>query len=77
MINTTNNKNVTEGPIYIGEKSINSCIVVTPCISEPNKNDVNQKGTITADKLMGPMEGKTISDLVAAMKNGSTYADIQ
>jgi hypothetical protein len=26
--------------------------------------------------LEGPMQGKTISDLATAMKNGSTYANI-
>ncbi len=76
-INATNIKNVTEGHIHSREKGTNGPIVVTLFMSEPNKNEVNEKGTITADKLRGPMEGKTISDLTAAMKNGSTYANIQ
>jgi hypothetical protein len=76
VINATNIKNVTEGHIHSGEKGKNGPIVVTLFMSEPNKNEVNQKGTITADKLKGPMEGKSMSDLTAAMKNGSTYANI-
>jgi hypothetical protein len=76
MISAINMKNVTEDHIHSGEKGTNRPIVVTLFMSEPNENQVNEKGTITADKLRGPMEGNTISDLTAAMKNGSTYSNI-
>ncbi len=76
MINAINIKNVTEGHILSREKGTNGSIVVTLFMSEPNENEVNEKGTNTADKLRGPMEGNTISDLTAAMKNGSTYSNI-
>ncbi len=54
MISATNIKNVTVGHIHSGEKVSNGPIVVTLCMSELNKNEVNEKGTITADKLRGP-----------------------
>ena len=76
MINATNIKNVTEGHIHTGVNGTNGPIVVTLFMAEPNTNDVNEKGSITADKLRGPLEGKAITDLIAAMKNGSTYANI-
>ncbi|HYF99892.1 MAG TPA: CHRD domain-containing protein [Candidatus Saccharimonadales bacterium] len=76
VINATNIKNVTEGHIHTGVNGTNGPIVVTLFMAEPNTNDVNEKGSITADKLRGPLEGKAITDLVASMKNGSTYANI-
>ncbi|MDQ2685951.1 MAG: CHRD domain-containing protein [Thermoproteota archaeon] len=76
MINATNIKNVTEGHIHTGVNGTNGPIVVTLFMAEPNTNDVNEKGSITADKLRGPLEGKAITDLIASMKNGSTYANI-
>ena len=76
MINATNIKNVTEGHIHTGVNGTNGPIVVTLFMAEPNTNDVNEKGSITADKLRGPLEGKAVSDLITSMKNGSTYANI-
>ena len=37
---------------------------------------VSENGTITSDMLAGPMEGKTIADLITAMKDGNTYVNI-
>jgi len=76
IINATNIKNVTEGHIHTGVNGTNGPIVVTLFMAEPNTNEVNEKGSISADKLRGPMEGKAVSDLIASMKNGSTYANI-
>ena len=39
-------------------------------------NEVSESGTITADKLEGPMAGKQISDLVTAGANGTLYVNI-
>jgi hypothetical protein len=75
-INATGIQNVTEAHIHSGEKGENGLIVVTLFMSDPPQNNVSKNAIITADKLRGPMEGKTISDLAAAMKNGSTYANI-
>lgn len=41
-----------------------------------DQNEVSERGTIIADMLEGPMEGLAISDLLSAMKNGSTYINI-
>ncbi len=76
MINTTNTQGVTAGHIHSGEKGVNGQVVVTLFEYDTPQNKVSENGTITADMLAGPMEGKTISDLAAAMKNGSTYGNI-
>jgi hypothetical protein len=76
MINATGIEGVTAGHIHSGEKGANGPIVVTLFTFDTPQNMVNENGTITADMLEGPMQGKTISDLAAAMKNGSTYANI-
>ncbi len=39
-------------------------------------NDVEAGGTITASDLVGPMQGKEISDLVSAMSSGVTYVNV-
>jgi hypothetical protein len=39
-------------------------------------NQVSESGSITADKLEGPMAGKQLSDLTTAMSNGETYVNI-
>jgi hypothetical protein len=39
-------------------------------------NQVSETGSITADKLEGPMAGKQLSDLATAMNNGETYVNI-
>jgi CHRD domain len=39
-------------------------------------NEVSENGTITADKLEGPMAGKQISDLAAAGNNGTLYVNV-
>lgn len=36
-------------------------------------NEVSENGTITADKLEGPMAGTQISDVADAGANGSLY----
>lgn len=76
MINATDIQNVTQAHIHSGEKGFNGPIVVTLFLSDPPQNNVSNNAIVTADKLRGPMEGKTISDLVAAMENGSTYVNI-
>jgi hypothetical protein len=39
-------------------------------------DEVMEGGTITADKLEGPLEGKPLSELAVAGANGSLYINI-
>ena len=34
------------------------------------------RGNITDTDLTGPMQGKTLSDLISAIKNGDTYTNV-
>ena len=75
-INATNIQGVTAGHIHSGKQGENGPIVVTLFKNESPTNEVSETGSITADKLEGPMAGKQLTDLVSAMKNGETYANI-
>ena len=37
---------------------------------------MNRNGTVTAEELTGPLSGSQLTDLVAAMSNGTTYVNI-
>jgi hypothetical protein len=75
-INATNIENATAGHIHLGAKGENGPIVVTLFKYDTPMNEVSDNGTITADKLEGPMAGKQISDLTAAGINGTLYVNI-
>jgi hypothetical protein len=47
--------------------------VVTLLKYDSPRNEVSQTGTITADKLEGPLAGKQLSDLALAGANGTLY----
>jgi hypothetical protein len=50
--------------------------VVTLFKYDSLRNEVLETGTITADKLEGPMMGKQLSDLALAGANGTLYINI-
>jgi hypothetical protein len=79
-VNATNIEGVTAGHIHSGQQGENGPIVVTLFKYGSPMNEVSESGSITADKLEGPMAGKLeepmagkqLSDLATAMGNGST-----
>ena len=75
-INATNIQGVTAGHIHLGAKGENGPVVVTLFKYDTPMNEVSENGTITADKLEGPMAGKQISDLAAAGNNGTLYVNV-
>ena len=75
-VNVTNIKDVTAGHIHFGKPGENGPIVFTMFKYDPPRNEVIETGTITADKLEGPMKGKQASDLGLAGANGSLYMNI-
>jgi hypothetical protein len=75
-VNATNIEGVTAGHIHSGQQGENGPIVVTLFNYDSPMNEVSESGSITADKLEGPMAGKQLSDLATAMGNGSTYVNI-
>jgi hypothetical protein len=75
-VNATNIKDVTAGHIHFGKPGENGPIVFTIFKYDPPRNEVLETGTITADKLEGPLKGKQVSDLAFAGGNGSLYMNI-
>ncbi|MDQ3840219.1 MAG: CHRD domain-containing protein [Thermoproteota archaeon] len=75
-VNASNIQGVTAGHIHSGQQGENGPIVVTLFQNESPTNEVSETGSITADKLEGPLAGKQLTDLVTAMSNGTTYVNI-
>jgi hypothetical protein len=75
-VNATNIEGTTAGHVHLGAKGENGPIVVTLFNYDTPMNEVSENGTITADKLEGPMAGKQISDLAAAGANGTLYVNV-
>jgi len=66
-VNAKNIRGVTAGHIHFGKPSENGPIVFTMFKYDPPRYEVLETGTITADKLEGPMKGKQVSDLAFAV----------
>lgn len=79
QLNATGLDNVTAAHIHSGKLGVNGDVVVV--LFESNNSTGSTNGTFaqanfTASDLKGPMQGKSISDLVRAMQNGETYINI-
>jgi hypothetical protein len=75
-VNATNIEAVTAGHVHLGKQGENGPVVATLFNYDSPMNGVSENGTITADKLEGPMAGMQISDLAAAGANGTLYVNI-
>jgi hypothetical protein len=75
-VNATNIKGVTAGHVHFGKEGENGPVVFTMFKYDPPRDEVLESGTITADKLEGPLKGKQVSDLAFAGANGSLYMNI-
>lgn len=70
-------KGVTQAHIHSGKAGENGPVVAT--LFKGNKDTVNGalvQGSITADKLEGPLKGKSMSDLVDLFDKASTYVNV-
>jgi hypothetical protein len=74
-LNATGIQGATQGHIHSGAQGENGPVVVTLFKFDSPQNTVSQNGTIATNNLEGPMQGKTLPDLMAAMNNGSTYVN--
>src|SRR5918995_265225 len=78
-VNVTDIQGVTMAHIHSGKQGENGPPIVPLYKSDTPSGQMSgvlAKGNATADTFQGPMEGKTISDLVTAMQNGETYVNI-
>lgn len=75
-VDASNIEAVTAGHIHSGKQGENGPVVVTLFTNDSPTNEVSETGSITADKLEGPMAGKQLTDLATAMTNGETYVNV-
>jgi CHRD domain len=75
-VNATGMQGVTAGHIHSGKQGENGPVVVTLFKNDSPSNEVSETGSITPDKLEGPMAGKQLTDLASAMNNGDTYVNV-
>jgi hypothetical protein len=79
-LNVTNMDNIKAAHIHLGNFSENGDVVATLFNSSKTPIDIINgtlvEGKITAADLQGPLQEKTISDLVNLMNNTQTYVNI-
>ena len=72
--------NVTAGHIHLAPRGQNGDVVLQLVPTAPPgggpKNGVIGEGTATAAQLTGPLQGKAMADLVAALDAGNAYVNI-
>jgi hypothetical protein len=78
-INITGIFNATGAHIHTGQAGENG-EVIADLLTSMKVNDVSYgmtiRGNLSDSSLKGPMEGKTLEDLVAAMDSGETYVNV-
>lgn len=78
-IKVSGSSDVTSADIHLGEKGQNGETVVD-LLKDSKKNGIRQetsiRGNITSSDLKGSLEGKDLTDFILAMKNGTTYVNI-
>jgi len=77
-INVTDIDKANAAHIHLGESGKNGPIILTLFKDEPTELKSGKLGeaNLTASNLEGPMEGKTIADLVEAIQKGTTYINV-
>ena len=76
-------QNVTMSHIHLAPTGVNGPVVAWLYPAQPpaqlipgESNGVIAKGTLTKANLVGPMAGKEIADLVAAIQAGNAYVNV-
>jgi len=72
-------ENVTAAHIHEGKKTRNGPPVVllfTGPVKPGKFSGVLAEGTITPDKMVGPLKGKTVGSLVEMIKRGDAYVNV-
>lgn len=75
-LNTTGMQQITQAHIHSGANGTNGPIIVTLFKFDPPRDQASINSNIAEVELEGPLQNKTIGDLITAMKNGSTYVNI-
>jgi hypothetical protein len=77
-VNVTDMDKVNAAHIHLAEAGKNGPVVLTLFKGGPTEqvNGTVGEANVTASNLEGPMKGKDVTDLVTAMKNGTTYVNM-
>jgi hypothetical protein len=70
---------VTQGHIHLGRKGQNGPVVVF--LFGPSKFGISVRrgvvrGVLSRRDLVGPLQGKTLNDLIREIKRGNTYVNV-
>lgn len=70
-------ENVFVAHIHLGAVGQNGPVVVFLFgpVDPPQSGDIEARGIITSDKLVGPLQGHPLSDLIDAMRSGGAYVN--
>lgn len=80
-VNVTGISNATMAHIHMGKVGQNGDVIVD-LLNNPQSKDKDTaygmifRGNITDSILTGPMKGKTLDDLAAAIESGDTYVNV-
>ena len=80
-VNVTGLTNASMAHLHQGKAGANGEVVVS-LLNTPTSKDKNTaygqiiRGNISDSSLVGPMKGKTLNDLAAAMESGDIYANV-
>ena len=77
-VNVTDIDKVNAAHIHLGESGKNGPVILTLYKDEPIELKTGKlaEANVTASNLEGPMKGKGVSDLMGAIKNGTTYINV-
>jgi CHRD domain len=78
-VNITGFSDATGAHIHLGKAGANGDVIVDllkDSKKNPTKIGMAIRGNITDSDLTGPMQGKTLSDLISEIDNGNTYTNV-
>ena len=78
-VNITGFSDATGAHIHMGKAGANGDVIVDllkDSKKNPTKLGMAIRGNITDSDLTGPMQGKTLSDLISAIDSGDTYTNV-
>lgn len=80
-VNVTGISNATAAHIHMGKAGENGDVIVDLLNTPTSKSKDTAygmifRGNISDSSLKGPMQGKTLDDLTAAMESGDTYVNV-
>jgi len=78
QVNVTDIDKVNGAHIHLGETGKNGPVILTLFKDNPTELKTGKlaEANLTASNFEGPMKGKSVADLVSAIKNGTAYVNV-